>query len=59
MPEELDRYANADTLRREWHKRWLWRMQPGAAALVWREPHLVAVAQLIGRDIRSSAAWNR
>lgn len=58
VPEELDRYASADTLRREWHKRWLWRMQPGAAALVWREPHLVAVAQLIGRDIRSSAAWN-
>ncbi len=58
VPEELDRYASAETLRREWHKRWLWRMQPGAAALVWREPHLVAVAHLLGRDIRSSAAWN-
>lgn len=58
VPEELDYYANADTLRREWHKRWLWRMQAGAAALVWREPHLVAVAQLFGRDIQSSAAWN-
>lgn len=33
-------------------------MQAGAAALVWREPHLVAVAQLLGREIRSSAAWN-
>lgn len=58
VPEELDRYASAETLRREWHKRWLWRMHSGAAGLVWREPHLVAVAQLIGRDIRSSAAWN-
>ncbi|MFV8227394.1 hypothetical protein [Mycolicibacterium fortuitum] len=58
VPEELDRYASAETLRREWHKRWMWRMQPGAAALVWREPHLVAVAHLLGREIRSSAAWN-
>ena len=31
---------------------------PGGAALVWREPHLVAVATLLGRDIRSSPAWN-
>ena len=58
VPEELDRYANGETLRREWFSRWLWRMQPGAAALVWREPHLVAVATLLSRDIRSSAAWN-
>ena len=57
VPEELDRYPNGGALRREWHNRWTWRMQPGAAALVWREPHLVAVATLIGRDIRSSAAW--
>lgn len=58
VPEELDHYASAETLRREWHQRWMWRMQPGAAALVWREPHLVAVAHLLGREIRSSAAWN-
>lgn len=58
VPEELDRYASSDALRRDWHKRWMWRMQPGAAALVWREPHLVAVAHLLGRDIRSSTAWN-
>jgi hypothetical protein len=57
VPEELDRYPNGDVLRREWHNRWTWHMQPGAAALVWREPHLVAVATLIGRAIRSSAAW--
>ena len=58
VPEELDRYANAETLRREWHNRWLSRIHPGAAALVWPEPHLVAVAALIGRDIRASATWN-
>lgn len=57
VPEELDRYPNGGALRREWHNRWTWRIQPGAAALVWREPHLVAVANLIGRDIRASAAW--
>jgi hypothetical protein len=57
VPEELDRYPNGEVLRREWHSRWMWRIRPGAAALVWREPHLVAVATLIGRDIRSSAAW--
>ena len=58
VPEELDRYANAEALRREWHNRWLARIYPGGAALVWREPHLVAVATLLGRDIRSSATWN-
>ena len=57
VPEELDRYPNGAALRREWHNRWTWRIHPGAAALVWREPHLVAVATLIGRDIRSSPAW--
>lgn len=57
VPEELDRYANGEALRREWHGTWLARIQPGGAALVWREPHLVAVATLLGRDIRSSPAW--
>ena len=54
VPEELDRYANGEALRREWHNRWMSRIHPGGAALVWREPHLVAVATLLGRDIRSS-----
>ncbi|EUA36824.1 hypothetical protein I549_4410 [Mycobacterium avium subsp. avium 2285 (R)] len=58
VPEELDRYANGEVLRREWHGTWLARIEPGGAALVWREPHLVAVAALIARDIRSSATWN-
>ncbi len=58
VPEELDRYANGEALRREWHNRWMSRIHPGGAALVWPEPHLVAVATLLGRDIRSSLAWN-
>jgi hypothetical protein len=58
VPEELDRYANGESLRREWHNRWMSRIHPGGAAVVWREPHLVAVATLLGRDIRSSPAWN-
>jgi hypothetical protein len=58
VPEEPDRYANGEALRREWHNRWMSRIHPGGAALVWREPHLVAVATLLGRDIRSSPAWN-
>jgi hypothetical protein len=57
VPEDLDRYANGETLRREWHNIWMARIQPGAAALVWREPHLVAIATLLGRDIRSSPTW--
>ena len=59
VSEELDRYANGEALRREWHNRWMSRIHPGGAALaLWREPHLVAVATLLGRDIRSSPAWN-
>ena len=57
VPEDLDRYANGETLCREWHNIWMARIQPGAAALVWREPHLVAIATLLGRDIRSSPTW--
>lgn len=57
VPEELDRYANGATLRQEWHGTWMARIQPGGAALVWREPHLVAVATLLASDIRSSPAW--
>lgn len=58
VPEDLDRYANGETLRRDWHNIWMARIQPGAAALVWREPHLVAIATLLGREIRSSPAWH-
>jgi hypothetical protein len=58
VPEELDRYANGTALRREWHGTWLARIQPGGAALVWREPHLVAVAALLGRDIQASPTWH-
>lgn len=58
VPEDLDRYANGETLRREWHNIWMARIQPGAAALVWREPHLVAIATLLGRDIRFSPTWH-
>ena len=57
VPEDLDRYANGETLRREWHNIWMARIQPGAASLVWREPHLVAIATLLGREIRSSPTW--
>lgn len=58
VPEDLDRYANGETLRREWHNIWMARIQPGAAALVWREPHLVAIATLLVREIRSSPTWH-
>ena len=58
VPEELDRYANGEALRRESRNRWTSRIQSGGAALVWREPHLVAAATLLGRDIGSSPAWN-
>lgn len=57
VPEELDTYPNHEVLQRQWHSRWTWRIEPGAAALVWREARLVAVANLIGRDIRTSKAW--
>lgn len=57
VPEDLDRYANAETLRREWHNIWMARIEPGAAALVWREPHLVAIAALLARDVQSSPTW--
>jgi hypothetical protein len=58
VPEELDRYANGAVLRREWHGTWLARIEPGGAALVWREPHLVAVATLLARDIQASPTWH-
>ncbi len=56
--DELDRYANGAVLRREWHGTWLARIEPGGAALVWREPHLVAETTLLGRDIKASPTWH-
>lgn len=57
-PDELDAYPNSAALQAEWESRWQWRPLPGAAALVWREPHAVAAAELIAQDIRASRAWN-
>lgn len=57
VPEDLDPYPNREVLQQQWRQRWTWRIEPGAAALVWREPHMVALANLIARDIRASRAW--
>lgn len=57
-PEELQAYPNSSGLQTEWERRWPWRPLPGAAALVWRESHAVAAAELIAHDIRASRAWN-
>ncbi|WP_102144323.1 hypothetical protein [Mycobacterium hubeiense] len=54
----LSTYVNADTLQGQWDQRWKWASQPGAAAAVWREPHLGGIATLIAADIRASTAWN-
>ncbi|WP_301123478.1 hypothetical protein [Mycolicibacterium fortuitum] len=56
---DLRRYANADVLEAEWDARFR-NADPthrGAAALVWGEPHLVALAQLIANTIRFSPVW--
>lgn len=58
MAEDLDEYANSAALHEQWAQRWRWAETPGAAALVWREPHLVAIAALICGDIASSRAWH-
>ncbi|MEY8019163.1 hypothetical protein [Mycobacterium servetii] len=61
IPDDLDRYPNHTVLRQEWNSHWPWNSYPPlhlrGAAIVWREPHLVAIANLIGRDIAASAAW--
>lgn len=57
MAEDLDGYANSEALHEQWAQRWRWSDTPGAAALVWREPHLVAIAALICGDIANSRAW--
>lgn len=57
-PEELQAYPNSSGLLAEWESRYPWRPLPGAAALVWRESHAVAAAELIAQDIRASRAWN-
>lgn len=54
----LSGYANAKTLRSEWDQRWQWASNHGAAAAVWREPHLVGIATPIAADIRASNAWD-
>ena len=35
VPEELERYAIGEALRREWRKRWMSRIAHGGATLVW------------------------
>lgn len=61
IPDDLDRYPNHVVLRQDWISHWSWNTYPSlnlrAAAIVWREPHLVAIANLVGRDIAASAAW--
>lgn len=54
----LESYPNGKKLLAEWDSRW--GKSPGevgAAAVVWPEARLVAVANLIAKDIRSSDAW--
>lgn len=68
MSEELDAYPNSAVLHWEWEQHAIHSGpyggryehvagSSGRAALVWREPRLVAVANLIARDIKSSPAW--
>ncbi|TMS50675.1 hypothetical protein [Mycobacterium sp. DBP42] len=64
MSEELEAYPNSVVLRREWEQRVVLggpyervAESSGRAAVVWREPRLVAVANLIARDIEASPAW--
>lgn len=53
----LTSYPNRVMLEQEWDQRWPWAPEPGAAAVVWREPHLVAIANLCAQEIRASKAW--
>ena len=50
VPEELDRYANGEALRREWHNRWMSRIHPGGRPnprrhLLTGAPHLARPRQ--------------
>lgn len=54
----LESYPNGKKLLAEWDSRWgKGPGEVGAAAVVWPEARLVAVANLIAKDIRSSDAW--
>ncbi|SKK31432.1 hypothetical protein [Mycobacteroides abscessus] len=54
----LTAYPNGQKLLSEWDSRWgKGTGEVGAAAVVWREAYLVAVANRIAKDIRASAAW--
>lgn len=50
-------YSDRAALRATWDDRWPWAGDKGAAAAVWREPHLVGISQLIANDITSGTAW--
>lgn len=56
-PSELAKYPNAEVLRREWADADPRPSGCGSAALVWREPRLVAVANAIAKDIRANPVW--
>lgn len=56
-PAQLSTYSNADRLQSEWDRRWPYVNRPGAAAAVWREPHLVGLAHRIAADITAGSAW--
>lgn len=53
----LARYSDRAALQSTWDDRWPWAGDKGAAAAVWREPHLVGISQLIADDITSGTAW--
>lgn len=57
-PSELAKYPNAEVLRREWADADPRPSGCGSAALVWREPRLVAVANAIAKDIRANPVWD-
>lgn len=50
-------YSDGAALRSTWDARWPWAGDQGAAAAVWREPHLVDISQLIANDITSGTGW--
>lgn len=56
-PSELAKYPNAEVLRREWADADPRPRGCGSAALVWREPRLVAAANAIAKDIRANPVW--
>lgn len=59
LSSELDEYPNEQALHIDWASQGLPDTgEPGTAALVWREPRLVAIAHIVAADIRASRAWN-